>query len=103
MTTNAGDDTARETLAGIRRHVSPQLALVYGMNGSGAVEARGEGARLHLSDGRTALDFGSYAVTLLGQRHPAVVAAVRQELDAMPVSSRVLGNRTSAALAGALT
>jgi putrescine aminotransferase len=103
MTTNAGDDTARETLAGIRRHFSPQLALVYGMNGSGAVEARGEGARLHLSDGRTALDFGSYAVTLLGQRHPAVVAAVRQELDAMPVSSRVLGNRSSAALAGALT
>ncbi|MFC8392026.1 aspartate aminotransferase family protein [Streptomyces sp. NPDC057238] len=102
MTANTGDRTAREALTAIRRHLSPQLALVYGMNGSGAVEARGEGARMRLSDGRTVLDFGSYAVTLLGQRHPAVVTAVRDELDAMPVSSRVLGNRATAALAAAL-
>ncbi|MFI7301390.1 aspartate aminotransferase family protein [Streptomyces sp. NPDC050121] len=102
MVTNARDDAAHETLTAIRRHFSPQLALVYGMNGAGAVEARGDGARVRLSDGRTALDFGSYAVTLLGQRHPAVVSAVRDELDAMPVSSRVLGNRATASLAGAL-
>ncbi|MFC7308255.1 aspartate aminotransferase family protein [Streptomyces monticola] len=97
-----GHGTARGTLSSIRRHFSPQLALVYGMNGSGAIEASGEGARLRLSDGRSALDFGSYAVTLLGQRHPAVLAAVRAELDAMPVSSRVLGNATTARLATTL-
>ncbi|MFI9202519.1 aspartate aminotransferase family protein [Streptomyces sp. NPDC053048] len=98
----ARDGTARGALDAIRRHLSPQLALVYGMNGSGAIEAIGEGARVRLSDGRRALDFGSYAVTLLGQRHPAVLAAVREELDAMPVSTRVLGNRTTARLASAL-
>jgi putrescine aminotransferase len=93
---------ARHTLAAIRRHLSAQLALVYGMNGAGAVEAGGEGVRLRLSDGRTVLDFGSYAVTLLGQRHPAVVAAVRAGLDALPVSTRVLGNPATARFAGAL-
>ena len=86
----------------MRRHISAQLALVYGMNGSDAIETGGEGTRLRLSDGRTALDFGSYAVTLLGQRHPAVVEAVRQELAVMPVSSRVLANRTTATLAESL-
>ncbi|MDJ1130770.1 aspartate aminotransferase family protein [Streptomyces iconiensis] len=102
MTANARNGTPRGVLDATRRHLSPQLALVYGMNGSGAVEMSGEGARIRLSDGRRALDFGSYAVTLLGQRHPAVVEAVRRELDAMPVSSRVLGNRATAALAEAL-
>ncbi|MEU3059857.1 aspartate aminotransferase family protein [Streptomyces subrutilus] len=99
MAASDGHGAARDALAATRRHQSPQLALVYGMNGSGAIEMRGEGARLLLSDGRGALDFGSYAVTLLGQRHPAVLAAVRDELDAMPVSTRVLANRTTAELA----
>ncbi|WP_455409999.1 aspartate aminotransferase family protein [Streptomyces hiroshimensis] len=102
MTATSRHGTARGALDATRRHLSPQLALVYGMNGSGAIEMSGEGARLRLSDGRSALDFGSYAVTLLGQRHPAVVDAVRRELDMMPVSTRVLGNRTTAGLAQAL-
>ncbi|MEV6570218.1 aspartate aminotransferase family protein [Streptomyces sp. NPDC051577] len=99
MTASDGHGAARGALDSTRSHQSPQLALMYGMNGSGAIEMRGEGARLLLSDGRGALDFGSYAVTLLGQRHPAVLAAVRRELDAMPVSTRVLANRTTAELA----
>lgn len=103
MTATVRFGTARTALDAVRRHFSPQLALVYGMNGAGAIEASGEGARLRLSDGRTALDFGSYAVTLLGQRHPAVLAAVRRELDAMPVSTRVMGNGTTAGFAAALT
>lgn len=97
-----GHRAARGALDATRRHQSRQLALVYGMNGGGAIEMRGEGARLLLSDGRSVLDFGSYAVTLLGQRHPAVLAAVRRELDAVPVSTRVLANRTTAELARSL-
>ncbi|MCS0635785.1 aspartate aminotransferase family protein [Streptomyces sp. LP05-1] len=102
MSRTAGHGAARRTLDAIRRHLSPQLALVFGMNGIGAIEESGSGARVRLSDGRSALDFGSYAVTLLGQRHPAVVAAVRRELDTLPVSTRVLGNRSTAGLAAAL-
>ncbi|MEU8778403.1 aminotransferase class III-fold pyridoxal phosphate-dependent enzyme [Streptomyces sp. NPDC048606] len=102
MDATEGREAARSALEATRRHQSPRLALVYGMNGSGAIESRGEGARLVLSDGRTVLDFGSYAVTLLGQRHPAVLDAVRRELEAVPVSSRVLANGTTAGLARAL-
>ncbi|ANW21535.1 aspartate aminotransferase family protein [Streptomyces clavuligerus] len=103
MSPDAARGTARDALTALRRHFSPRLALVYGMNGSGAVEADGRGARVRLSDGRSALDFGSYAVTLLGQRHPAVLDAVRAGLDTMPVSTRVLANPTTARLAEALT
>jgi putrescine aminotransferase len=48
------------------------------------------------------LDFGSYAVTLVGHRHPDVVRAVRHQLDQMPTSTRVLANPATAALGGRL-
>ncbi|MFJ1732885.1 aspartate aminotransferase family protein [Streptomyces sp. NPDC088254] len=99
--TGAGPD-ARTVLGRVRAHLSPGLALVYGMNGAGAVESRGGGARIVLSDGRSALDFGSYAVTLLGRGHPDVLGAVRGELEAMPVSTRVLANGTTAGFAAEL-
>ncbi|MCF3964069.1 aminotransferase class III-fold pyridoxal phosphate-dependent enzyme [Streptomyces fuscigenes] len=57
---------------------------------------------MRLSDGRSALDFGSYAVTLLGHRHPAVVAAVRAQLDTMPTSTRSLANPVAARAAARL-
>jgi 4-aminobutyrate aminotransferase len=41
-----------------------------------------EGARLHTVDGRSVLDFGcGIGVTNLGHRHPAVVAAVHEQVD----------------------
>ncbi|QXJ26985.1 aspartate aminotransferase family protein [Actinomadura graeca] len=72
------------------------------MNGAGAVESHGKGARIVLSDGRSVLDFGSYAVTLLGRGHPDVLKAVAGELDAMAVSTRVLANGTTAGFAAEL-
>ncbi|ONK11688.1 aspartate aminotransferase family protein [Streptomyces sp. MP131-18] len=100
----ARPDAARETFDLIRRHLSPGLALTGSFAGRGAVEVSADGCRVMLSDGREVLDFGAYAVTLLGHRHPAVVAAVRDQLDRMPVSTRSLANpvtaRAAAALAG---
>ncbi|OON71595.1 aminotransferase class III-fold pyridoxal phosphate-dependent enzyme [Streptomyces tsukubensis] len=86
----------------IRRHLSPGLALTGSFAGRGATEVSAEGCRVTLSDGRTALDFGSYAVTLLGHRHPDVVAAVRGQLDTMPTSTRSLANPTAARAAAHL-
>src|ERR1700680_4897144 len=41
-----------------------------------------EGAHLHTVDGRDILDFGcGIGVTSLGHRHPAVVAAVHEQVD----------------------
>lgn len=92
-------DVAAATWANLRAHMSPALALAAKFAGQGAVEAGGSGCEVTLSDGRTALDFGSYAVTLLGHRNPAVVEAVRAQLDIMPTSTRSLGNPVAASAA----
>ncbi|ONK14644.1 aspartate aminotransferase family protein [Streptomyces sp. MP131-18] len=93
MTEPATTATAT-ALKAIRRHLSPRLALLLGMNGQDSLEVRASGAEVTLSDGRSALDFGSYGVALLGHRHPRVVAAVTEQLGRMPSSTRVLANET---------
>jgi len=87
----------------LRAHLSPRLALTGKFAGRGAVEVRAQGSRVTLSDGRAALDFGSYAVALLGHRHPAVVAAVHRQLDVMPTSTRSLANPVMAEAAERLS
>ncbi|MET9145573.1 MULTISPECIES: aspartate aminotransferase family protein [unclassified Streptomyces] len=79
---------AKETFRRVRRHFSPALAVAGKFTGQGAVEASAEGCRVTLSDGRTMLDFGSYAVALLGHRDPEIADAVRAQLDLMPASTR---------------
>jgi putrescine aminotransferase len=88
---------AAEVFDAIRRHVAPGLALGHKVLGSGAYEVEAGGATVRLSDGRELIDFGSYAVTLLGHRHPAVVAAVAAQLTRMPTSTRGLANPVVAA------
>jgi putrescine aminotransferase len=95
-------EPSTSTFRRFRRHLSPRLALLYGINGANAAEATAGGAEVVLSDGRRVLDFGSYAVTLLGHRHPAVTSRVSDELDTMPTSTRVLANPTTARLAADL-
>lgn len=102
-TSRAGQADAAEAFDQLRRHLSPKLALTGNFAGRGAVEERAEGCRVTLSDGRTVLDFGSYAVTLLGHRHPAAVAAVRRQLDTMPTSTRSLANPVAARAAACLS
>lgn len=96
------DSVATTCLRDERRHLAPGMALAHKLTGSGAVEAGAHGATVRLSDGRTVLDFGSYAVTLLGHNHPEVVAAVRAQLTVMATSTRVLANPATTALAARL-
>ena len=56
--------TAHQVFEQLRRHQSPKLALTGKFAGQGAVESSATGSRVTLSDGRSALDFGSYAVAL---------------------------------------
>jgi putrescine aminotransferase len=86
----------------LRRHGSPGSALAAKLTGGDAVEVSAEGACVRLSNGREMIDFGSYGVTLLGHRHPAVVAAVGEQLQRMPASTRVLANVTTARFVGEL-
>jgi putrescine aminotransferase len=86
----------------LRRHVAPGTALGAKLAGNGAVEVEASGATVRLSDGRELIDFGSYAVALLGHRHPAVVAAVVEQLGRMPTATRVLANPAVTELVAAL-
>ncbi len=95
-------DAADEVFGRLRRHLSPGAALTAKVLGGGAVEATASGATVTLSDGRQVLDFGSYGITLLGHRNPAVLAALRAELERMPTATRVLANPTTAAFAAEL-
>lgn len=97
-----GESSADEVFASLKRHLSPGAALGAKIVGGGATEATANGATVVLSDGRRLLDFGSYAVTLLGHRHPAILAALRGELERMPTATRVLANSTVAAFAADL-
>jgi putrescine aminotransferase len=90
-------DTATDVFESLRRHVANGTVLGAKVTGQGAVESRSEGAIVHLSDGEEAIDFGSYAVTLIGHRHPAVVAAVTEQLEYMASTTRTLANPTQAA------
>ncbi|MGC9665094.1 aspartate aminotransferase family protein [Planosporangium sp. 12N6] len=81
----------------IRRHVSPGLALGGKLVGRGAHEVAATGATVRLSDGRELVDFGSYAVTLLGHRYGPVVDAVSAQLAVLPTATRALANPTVAA------
>ena len=100
--TASASELERNVFDTIRRHQSPGAALGAKLLGRDAVELSADGASVTLSDGRTVIDFGSYAVTLLGHRHPAVVAAVIEQLQSMPTATRTLANPTVTALVAAL-
>jgi 4-aminobutyrate aminotransferase len=62
-----------------------------------------EGAHLHTVDGRDVLDFGcGIGVTNLGHRHPAVVAAVHEQVDRLWHTSVTAFHPTMIDAAGAL-
>jgi putrescine aminotransferase len=87
MTTEAG---VQPVLADAARHMVPGLVQRQRVIGGGAHEVLGDGAVVHLSNGRTVLDFGSYAVPLFGHRPAPVLDMVRAALDQMPATTRLL-------------
>jgi putrescine aminotransferase len=84
--------SAQPALADAARHMVPGIVKRQRVIAGGAHEVSGDGAVVHLSNGRTVLDFGSYAVTLFGHRPAAVLAMVRTALDQMPATTRLLPN-----------
>jgi acetylornithine aminotransferase len=79
----------RWSQAGMNNYGTPQLALV-----------RGEGAVLTAEDGRQYVDFlGGIAVNALGHAHPAVVAAVTQQIQSLGHVSNLYVAEPAVALA----
>ncbi|WP_443057483.1 aspartate aminotransferase family protein [Streptomyces sp. NBC_00696] len=84
-----------------RRHLGTGRAVMGTVLG-GMAETHSEGAWVYTDDGRRYLDFGGYGVFILGHRHPAVLDAVRRQLDAHPLATRVFLEPVAAKAAAAL-
>ena len=90
MQVEPGTDSAL-TIARYRAHISEGMAMLSELMDA-HVEARSEGTRIWDEEGTEYLDCGGFGVFLLGHRYPRVVAAVHEQLDRHPMSSRVLLN-----------
>jgi len=64
-------------------HVNRSLASLARLVAA-PVEVAAAGSKVLGSDGHTYLDCGGFGVFLLGHCHPAVVAAVREQLERNP-------------------
>lgn len=105
MTSHEAQDQASlfdAVYAAYKEFINPPLARFMKLAGSG-VEVRAKGCYVYDHTGKAFLDFcGGYGVFTLGYMHPAVVEAVREQLDRMALSSRVMFNAQTANLAKAL-
>lgn len=97
------EDSASTVFGRSAAHLVPGMADRHRVIGAGGFETTAEGAQVTLSNGRVALDFGSYAVPLFGHRPVSVLDAVRRSLDEMPTSTKMLANPYTARLAERLT
>jgi putrescine aminotransferase len=93
-------DTAIELF---QQHVNPSLAALMKFAGFGDVELEAQGCYIVSGSGRRYLDcLGGYGVFSLGHRHPKVVAAVKDQLDRLPLSTKTFFNAPMAQLAARL-
>lgn len=83
-----------------KKYLSPSLARLLKFSGYDTVEWRAEGVFVYDPDGKPYLDCaGGYGVFVAGHRPPSVVAAVKDQLDKMPLSAKVFFNAPMAELA----
>lgn len=96
-------DLIEQTIERYQRHVNAGLASLLKFMGFDTVEVEARGATVHTADGREYLDcLGGFGVYALGHAHPRVVAAVREQLDRLPMSSKTMFNQPQARLAARL-
>ena len=82
-----------------RDHGIRSLVTLTKFAGFGSSEESAQGMFITDDQGRNWLDFaGGYGVFNMGHRHPSIVAAVRKQLDTMPLSAKVFFNPVQAAL-----
>ena len=104
MTSDHGEPVdVQQVVERYQRHVNAGLASLFKFMGFEAVEWKAEGSRIWDSDGNEYLDLlAGFGALALGQRPAAVVAAVKEQLDRMPLASRVLFDKPVADLAAEL-
>lgn len=102
MTDNIADpeQIIDETIEKYGEYVNPTLANLMRFAGFGDVEESAQGTIIRDYSGNEYIDcLGGYGVFSLGHRNPEVVAAVKDQLDRMPLSSKIFFNKPLADLA----
>jgi putrescine aminotransferase len=93
--------TTSDVIETYRQHVNSGLARLAGLVGM-PVERRSAGCIVYDDTDRAFLDCGGYGVFIAGHGHPAVVGAVRAQLERHPLASRSMLSRELASAAAAL-
>lgn len=103
MTTNLTEQPLvliEEVITAYREYYNPSLARLMKLSGFNTVEWEASGIVVKDVRGREYLDFlGGYGVFAAGHRHPKIVARVKEQLERMPMSSKVFFNAPLALLA----
>lgn len=93
------ETTVEQTMRQYEQYVNPALARLFRFMGLSAVEQRAEGVYIYDTRGEKYLDcLGGYGVFSLGHSNAEVIAAVKGQLDAMPLSGKILFNEKLAEL-----
>jgi putrescine aminotransferase len=99
----AGPERAQlieRTMERYRRHLNPGLGRLFQFGGVETVEWAAEGCIVWDAHGREYVDCAcGPAIFNIGHRHPHVLAAVRDQLDRMPMSVRTMPSAPQAELA----
>lgn len=89
-----------ETITKYEEYINPALAKLFRFMGLASVEETAQGSIVTDSQGKEFIDcLGGYGVFALGHRHPKVVQAVKEQLDKIPMASKILFNAPMADLA----
>ena len=85
------DRLVGDTIDRYRRYLNPGLARLFKFGGSETVEWAASGCLVWDVHGREYVDCAcGPAIFNVGHRHPRVLAAVRDQLDRMPMSVRTM-------------
>jgi putrescine aminotransferase len=86
-----------ETFARYEKYLNPGMAALVKFMGLDTVEYEAEGAWVTDVKGQRLLDcLGGPGVFTMGHRHPKIIAAVRAQLERMPLGSHLLLNAVTA-------
>lgn len=92
-----------QTISRYENYINPSLTRLFRFMGLNSIEWEAEGAIIEDTEGNEFIDFlGGYGVFNLGHRHPKVVQAVKEQLEKMPLASKVLFDYKTAELAAIL-
>jgi putrescine aminotransferase len=94
-----GEADVQDIIEKYQKYVNPLQAALLKMGGFDHIETLASGSVITDESGKEYIDcLGGFGMFSLGHRHPAVIQAVKDQLDKIPLSSKTFLNRPLANL-----